>query len=93
MALADRLTGRQRRRGGRRRNYEPSARTDGIYRLVPIGWENWIGSIMFGLISSALFIEFLFATQRGTNDWIPAGLLCPLFLFISYMFATNRVRD
>jgi hypothetical protein len=84
----------KRKGGGRRANYAPAASEVGYGRFVPIGWANWLGFVLFGVITIALFVEAINATieDRG-NDNIAAAVMCVVFAVMTYLFATTRVKD
>ena len=88
-------TGRsKKKKGGRRRNYEPTVELTGVRKLLPTGWGNWGGFLLFGSLSIALFVEFIVALGReGKNDWIAAIILCGLFVWITVLFAITRWKD
>lgn len=88
--------GRQgkKRTGGRRANYAPAATEVGVRKYLPIGWANWTGFIMFGLICIALFAETITAAAEGRGaDPIAAGVMTVVFAIMTYLFATTRVKD
>lgn len=80
--------------GGRRANYAPAVDQVGNRKYLPIGWANWLGFVMFGLITIALFAETLtaIAEQRGA-DPIAAGIMTIVFATMTYLFGTTRVKD
>ncbi len=80
--------------GGRRANYAPAVDQVGTRKYLPIGWANWLGFIMFGLITIALFAETLtaIAESRGA-DPIAAGIMTIAFATMTYLFGTTRVKD
>jgi hypothetical protein len=84
----------KKRTGGRRANYAPAATEVGYRKYLPIGWANWLGFVMFGFITVALFAETINATieQRG-SDPIAAGIMTIVFAVMTYLFATTRVKD
>jgi hypothetical protein len=84
----------KKRTGGRRANYAPAATEVGYRRYLPIGWANWLGFVMFGFITVALFAETINATMehRG-SDPIAAGIMTVVFAVMTYLFATTRVKD
>ena len=86
----------QKRTGGkgRRANYAPAAESVGTRKYMPVGWANWLGFCLFGLIGIALFCETIAATieQRG-SDPIAAGIMTIVFGVMTYLFATTRVED
>ena len=84
----------KKRAGGRRANYAPAATEVGIRRFLPIGWANWLGFVMFGVITIFLFAETINATieNRG-NDNIAAGIMTIAFAVTTYLFGTTRVMD
>lgn len=81
-------------RGGRRRNYAPPPDQVGFRRYLPVGWVNWLGLAVFGLITVALLAETIAAIleTRGT-DPIAAGALTAGFAYMVYLFGTIRLRD
>jgi hypothetical protein len=86
---------RQRKRaGGRRANYAPAADQVGIRRLLPVGWANWLGFVMFGLIAIALLAETVVAISetRGA-DPVAAAVMTAAFAVMTYLFGTTRVKD
>ena len=80
--------------GGRRANYAPAPTEVGTRKYLPIGWANWLGFVMFGLISIALLAETVtaIAEQRGA-DPIAAAVMTAVFFTMTYLFATTRVKD
>ena len=80
--------------GGRRANYAPAVDQVGTRKYLPVGWANWLGFVMFGLIGIALFAETINATieERGA-DPIAAGIMTIVFGVMTYLFATTRVKD
>lgn len=82
------------RSGGRRANYAPAVDQVGGRRYLPIGWANWMGFVMFGLITIALLVETLTAIADGRGaDPIAAGLMTLVFATMTYLFGTTRVKD
>jgi len=90
----DRTKGKKSGGRGRRANYAPAAEMVGTRKYLPVGWANWLGFVMFGLIGIALFCETIAATvqQRG-SDPIAAGIMTIVFFIMTYLFATTRVKD
>jgi hypothetical protein len=84
----------KKRAGGRRANYAPAATEVGGRKYLPVGWANWLGFVMFGLLDIAFFAETIAATiqQRGA-DPIAAAALTIIFAVMTYLFATTRVKD
>ena len=84
----------KKRTGGRRANYAPAATEVGTRKYLPIGWANWLGFVMFGLITVTLLAETLaaLAEQRGA-DPIAAGIMTAVFAVMTYLFGTTRVKD
>lgn len=82
------------RKGGRRANYAPAADQVGTRKYLPVGWANWLGFWLFGLIGIALLVETVQATmeQRGA-DPIAAGIMTIVFFIMTYLFATTRIKD
>lgn len=83
------------KKGGRRRNYEPTVEATGIKKFFPTGWANWVGTCLFGFLSIALFVEFIVALGRRSEhtDWIPAIILAFAFAWIAVLFAITRWKD
>ena len=83
-----------RKGGGRRANYAPAPDQVGTRKYLPVGWANWLGFWLFGLIGIALFVETIQATieQRG-SDPIAAGIMTVVFFIMTYLFATTRIKD
>ena len=63
-------------------------------RFIPQGWSNWLGFIMFGGLTIAVFVEMFFAIaeSRG-SDPVMAFIMGCLFSWMTYLFATNRLED
>jgi hypothetical protein len=80
--------------GGRRRNYAPKPDQIGSRKYLPIGWANWLGFVLFGLITIAMAAEFVtsLAQARGA-DPIAAGLMTVGLGYMVYLFGTVRLRD
>lgn len=82
------------RTGGRRANYAPAVDRVGTRKYLPIGWANWLGFIMFGLITVALLAETLTAISESRGaDPIAAGIMTIAFATMTYLFGTTRVKD
>ena len=80
--------------GGRRANYAPVATEVGGRKYLPIGWANWLGFVMFGLLGVAFFAETIAATvERRGADPIAAGAMTIIFAVMTYLFGTTRVKD
>ena len=85
---------KRRKSGGRRRNYEPTVELTGIRRILPVGWGNWGGTLLFGWLGVAMFGEFIRALGRtNTNDWIAALITTGLLFWIAVLFANTRWKD
>ncbi len=80
--------------GGRRANYAPAVTEVGGRKFLPIGWANWLGFVMFGLLSIAFLAETIAAASdtRGA-DPIAAGGMTAIFFVMTYLFGTTRVKD
>ncbi len=80
--------------GGRRANYAPAATEVGTRKYLPVGWANWLGFVMFGLLGIAFLAETIAATaeSRGTDPIAAAGMTV-IFAVMTYLFATTRVKD
>jgi hypothetical protein len=85
---------RKKKTGGRRANYAPAVTEVGARKYLPIGWANWLGFVMFGLICIAFFAETINAIseERGA-DPIAAAVMTVVFGVMAYLFATTRVKD
>lgn len=82
------------RTGGRRANYAPAADQVGTRKYLPVGWANWLGFVMFGLIGIALLAETVAATIQGRGtDPIAAAVMTAAFGVMTYLFATTRIKD
>lgn len=86
---------RKKRTGGRRANYAPAADQVGVRRYLPVGWANWLGFVMFGLIGLALLVETVVGAVEGGHgtDPIAAGVMTVAFAVMTYLFGTTRVKD
>lgn len=85
---------KRKKSGGRRANYAPAADAVGTRKYIPVGWANWLGFIMFGLITIALAAETIRATiDRRGADPVAALVMTVVFAVMTYLFATTRVRD
>ncbi len=92
--MAPRGRSSSKKKGGRRRNYEPTVEVTGIRKLLPTGWANWLGFCLFGSLSIALLAEFFVALGRtGHTDWIPALILSFAFAWIAVLFAITHWKD
>ncbi len=80
--------------GGRRRNYAPKPDEIGTRKYLPIGWANWLGFVLFGLITLAMAAEFVasIVESRGA-DPIAAGVMTFGLGYMVYLFGTVRLRD
>jgi hypothetical protein len=78
---------------GRRANYAPTADQVGKRKYLPVGWSNWLGFLLFGSLTVAVFVEFLsaIAESRGADPVI-AAIMCALLAWMTYLFATNRLK-
>lgn len=87
-------SGDQPKRPGRRANYAKPAPEKGPTRYVPRGWSNWLGFVMFALITIFVLVEIVFAISEGRGaDPVMAGIMGCLFAWMTYLFATNRLKD
>lgn len=84
----------RKRTGGRRANYAPTPSAVGGRKYLPVGWANWLGFVMFGLIGIAFFAETIasIVETRGA-DPVAAGALTIIFGVMTYLFGTTRVKD
>jgi hypothetical protein len=80
--------------GGRRAAYAPAVDQVGVRKHLPIGWANWLGFVMFGLITIALFAEVIASVveSRGA-DPVAAAVMTVVFATMTYLFGTTRVKD
>jgi hypothetical protein len=80
--------------GGRRTNYAPAATEVDGRKYLPVGWANWLGFVMFSLLTVAVFAETIAATvqTRGADPIAAAGMTVILGV-MTYLFATTRVKD
>ena len=80
--------------GGRRANYAPAATEVGGRKYLPVGWANWLGFVMFSLLTIAVFAETIVATvqTRGADPIAAAGMTVIMGV-MTYLFATTRVKD
>lgn len=82
------------RGGGRRANYAPAVDQVGTRKYLPVGWANWLGFVMFGLIGIALAVETVVGAVEGRgSDPIAAGVMTVAFAVMTYLFGTTRVKD
>lgn len=80
--------------GGRRANYAPAVDQVGARKYMPVGWANWLGFFLFGIIGIALAVETVVAAAEGRgSDPIAAGIMTIAFAVMTYLFATTRVKD
>lgn len=82
--------------GGRRANYAPANSGSGVLpsKYRPVGWANWLGFVMFGLLTFALAAETVAGVAEGRGaDPIAAGVMTIAFAAMTYLFATTRMRD
>ena len=79
---------------GRRANYAPTVDQVGTRKYLPTGWANWLGFVMFGLLSAAFLAETIAATieTRG-SDPVAALFMTCVFVTKTYLFGTTRVKD
>lgn len=80
---------------GRRANYAPAVDQVGSRKYLPVGWANWLGFVMFGLICIALAVETVAGAVEGGRgtDPIAAGVMTIAFAVMTYLFGTTRVKD
>lgn len=80
--------------GGRRANYAPAPTAVGGRKYLPVGWANWLGFVMFGLLSVAFLAETIAATAQARGaDPIAAAGMTAIFVVMTYLFGTTRVKD
>jgi hypothetical protein len=79
---------------GRRRNYERKIVETGIQTFIPRGWANWVGTVMFGLITLVVFIEAIVAVGEGRRgDPVAAAVTAILLGWMTVLFARNRLKE
>ena len=79
-------------RGGRRRNYAPAPK--GAHKLVPTGWANWLGVVLFGFCCAMCVAEAIVAAADGRGaDPVAAAVMAALLGTIAYLFATSPRQD
>jgi hypothetical protein len=79
-------------RGGRRRNYAPAPK--GAHKLVPTGWANWLGVVLFGFVCATCAGEAIVAAADGRGaDPVAAAVMAALTGTIAYLFATSPRQD
>ena len=61
--------------GGRRANYAPAATEVGGRKYLPVGWANWLGFVMFGLLGVAFFAETIAAMLSIADSRFQAELV------------------
>jgi putative Mn2+ efflux pump MntP len=84
----------KKKKPGRRANYAPKPDQVGTRKYLPLGWSNWVGFALFGLLGIAVLAELISAiSEGGTNDPIVAAIVLCLFGWMTYLFATNRLKD
>ena len=96
--MARKTTQKPKRAGGRRANYAPLTHTVGTRKFLPFGWIMWVGWVMFGLLTIAMFAEIFFAAASATSDgyWgdvFGAVLMTGLFGWMTWLFGTSRLKD
>lgn len=80
--------------GGRRANYAPAVTEVGGRKYLPVGWANWLGFVMFGILSIAFLAETVTSISEGRGaDPIAAAGMTSIFVVMTYLFATTRVKD
>lgn len=63
-------------------------------RHLPIGWANWLGFVLFGLITVALMGETAAAAAEGRgSDPVAAAVMAAVFGVMTYLFGSTRVKD
>jgi len=80
--------------GGRRANYAPAVDQIAHRKFLPIGWANWLGFVMFGLVTVALLAETIasIVESRGA-DPVAAAAMTAVFGTMTYLFGSTRVKD
>ena len=82
------------KRPGRRANYAPKVDQVGTRKYLPLGWSNWVGFGLFGLLSVSILVEIATAAGDGRSaDIVVAALMLGLFSWMTYLFGTNRLKD
>ena len=92
------IGGRRRRKssGGRRANYAPAKSEVGWRKYLPITWVNWLGFVLFGLITIALAFQFVANVSdldRYGNDWIASSTMTVAFAIMTYLFGSTRFKE
>jgi ABC-type uncharacterized transport system permease subunit len=84
----------KKKKPGRRANYAPKPDQVGGRKYLPLGWANWLGFALFGLLGVAVLVELISAISESRGaDPIVAGIVLCLFSWMTYLFATNRLKD
>jgi hypothetical protein len=85
-----------RRQGGRGRRSAYAAKPDrvGFRRYMPITLVYWFGAVLFTFCAVAVGAYVVDAVVNDIgNDWIAAGFVLLLLLYVVYLFGTTRVRE
>ena len=91
MAQIGKRTEEKAKAAGRRRNYERKVVETGVQRFQPRGWANWVGTLMFGLLAIAMFVDAALAASDGRGaDPIAAVAVAGLMGWMAILFARNR---
>lgn len=79
---------------GRRANYAPSPDQVGTRKYLPVGWSNWTGTILFGLLAIAVFVDLGASISEGQGaDAFMAAVMFSLLSWMTYLFTTNRLKQ
>jgi hypothetical protein len=83
-----------RKKPGRRAYYAPKPDQVGRRKYLPMGWSNWLGFSLFGLLTIAVLAELITAISEGRGaDPVVAAIMAGLFSWMTYLFGTNRLKD
>lgn len=90
-------TGRKKskKKASRRRNYEPVVEETGLQKFTPTGWANWMGFVLFSILGVATAVETVIAatTRSDHTDWIVAGVMAVLCVWMAILFAITHWKD
>jgi hypothetical protein len=84
----------RKKKPGRRAYYAPKPDQVGRRRYLPMGWSNWLGFSLFGLLTIAVLAELITAISESRGaDPVVAAIMAGLFSWMTYLFGTNRLKD
>jgi hypothetical protein len=85
---------KNKKKPGRRANYAPKPDQVGSRKYLPLGWSNWLGFGLFGLLAVAVLFEMISAISESRGaDPVIAALVLALFSWMTFLFGTNRLKD